>query len=72
MPNIAVLIQDRAAAAYASELDYAISMQFNAAHLPSGSSPSLIAEQTPTETTTPVSRNGQRLSHGSMQGWIGA
>lgn len=72
MPNIAVLIQDRAAAAYASELDYAISMQFNAAHLPCGSSPSLTAEQTPAETTAPSARNGQRLSSGSTQGWIGA
>jgi len=71
MPNIAVLIQDRAAAAYASELDYAISMQFNAAHLPSGSSPSLLAEESPAATTTPLSRHGQRLPNGNVQGWIG-
>ena len=61
MPNVSMLIQDRAAAAYASELDYAISMQFNAAHLPSGSSPSLIAEQSPNENTSLFYRNGRRL-----------
>ncbi|MEZ4623008.1 MAG: hypothetical protein R2867_46955 [Caldilineaceae bacterium] len=51
MKNITTQVRDRASAAYASELAYAASMHFSAAHLPGGSSSSLVEEANPTGTT---------------------
>ena len=51
MKTLTTPLRDRASAAYASELAYAASMDFNAAHLPGGSSASLVEEANPIGTT---------------------
>lgn len=51
MKTLTTPLRDRASAAYASELAYAASMDFNAAHLPGGSSSSLVEEASPVGTT---------------------
>ncbi len=54
-----VPVSDRMSAAYLSEMDYAASMHFSAAHLPGGTSSSLVAEQTPYAPDSLVIRNPQ-------------
>lgn len=49
--QVRVQVVDRASAAYANELAYAASMDFNAAHLPGGSSASLVEDVSPVGTT---------------------
>lgn len=51
MKTTTTQLRDHASAAYVSELDYATSMYFSAAHLPGGSSQSLVAESNPVGTT---------------------
>jgi len=51
MTNGTVLFRDSVSAVHASEIDYAASMHFSAAYLPSGSSPSL--EQAWSDTPSP-------------------
>jgi len=48
-----------AAAAYISEMEYAASMHFSAAHLPGGTSPSLTADPSPSRTVTSADNNVQ-------------
>lgn len=54
MTNVTVPVYDRASAVHASEIDYAASMHFSAAYLPSGSSPSLGEDQESADTTSSV------------------
>ncbi len=42
-----IMISERASAAYVSEMEYAASMYFSAAHLPGGTSSSLVADPVP-------------------------
>lgn len=60
MNSVSTPIRDRVSAAYASELAYAASMDFNAAHLPGGCSASLVEDVSPVGTT--VSFDGTPLS----------
>lgn len=53
-----VPVYDRASAAYISEMEYAASMHFSAAHLPSGTSSSLMSEQGSANSTS-SERNAQ-------------
>jgi len=52
MMNGTVQIQNSASPSYRSEIEYAVSMHFSAAYLPSGTSPSL--EETSSDTPSPV------------------
>lgn len=52
MTNVTVQVYDRVSAVHASEIDYAASMHFSAAYLPSGSSPSLGEDQESADTTS--------------------
>lgn len=55
MTDVTVLFRDSASAVHASEIDYAASMHYSAAYLPSGSSPSL--EQAWPDTTSTSAQN---------------
>ena len=68
MTDVTVLFRDSASAVHASEIDYAASMHYSAAYLPSGSSPSL--EQAWSDTTSTSDQNTvhiQRFSSDSTQ-----
>lgn len=54
-----VPVYDHASAAYVSEMEYAASMHFSAAHLPSGTSSSLTAEERPSNSTSSATRKPQ-------------
>lgn len=54
-----VTVYDHASAAYVSEMEYAASMHFSAAHLPSGTSSSLTAEERPSSTSNTAVRKPQ-------------
>jgi len=56
-----VTVSDRTSAAYLSEMDYAASMHFSAAHLPGGTSSSLVVEDTPVNTDSSLNRNPQHV-----------
>ena len=68
MTDVTVLFRDFASAVHASEIDYAASMHYSAAYLPSGSSPSL--EQAWSDTSSPSIKTTvqtQRFSSDSTQ-----
>ncbi|HRW06770.1 MAG: hypothetical protein KDE53_02580 [Caldilineaceae bacterium] len=54
-----VTVYDHASAAYISEMEYAASMHFSAAHLPSGTSSSLTAEEKSSRNNSSSERNPQ-------------
>ena len=56
-----VTVYDHTSAAYISEMDYAASMHFSAAHLPGGTSSSLVVEDTPVRTDSSAMRNPQQI-----------
>ncbi len=63
--QVRVLPRDSAPVRQASEIDYAASMHFSAAYLPSGSSSSLDAEQRSSETTPTPTSSSATASHWS-------
>jgi len=63
MMKVSVLYSDHTSTRQASELEYAASMHFSAAYLPSGSSDSLDAEQHLADTTSPPDRVTSTETH---------
>ncbi|MEZ4725625.1 MAG: hypothetical protein R3E79_00660 [Caldilineaceae bacterium] len=68
MTNQPVQYNDRASTNHTSEIEYAAFMHFNAAYLPSGSSPSLDVEPEPLEESassdpTPVYTRNLVIEH---------
>jgi hypothetical protein len=64
-----VTVYDHASAAYVSEMEYAASMHFSAAHLPSGTSSSLLAEEVPASPDATGKRNPQYVQQQQSRHW---
>lgn len=64
-----VTVYDHVSAAYVSEMEYAASMHFSAAHLPSGTSTSLLAEEMPTSIDSSGKRNPQYVQQQQSRHW---
>ncbi len=64
-----VPVSDRMSAAYLSEMDYAASMHFSAAHLPGGTSSSLMVEESPSSTDSSAKRNPQYVQQQQSRHW---